>query len=451
LPSLPEAFELNQKEIALLWGWLTNRFPVKTSLLKTLGEKVSSKKDLILLTRAQIATLVTKALSSNNETVAHQLFEMTAPSQTRKEYTRRSMRIGQGTYLKLLQLKIKKDTSFSDVIIEVLKDPMIRYIDEIEEKYGGVLSDKIEILRSKTVKWNEITPDSRSRNVEYNFIRLEDRPTSILEHEDIREILPELAKTLGYIQNLPYDMAGGPDSIYTEFQAAWEESLETELKAGINMEVNIDPESDELSFRIFGYAKTKVDQIKLEELYLKNDYQIDGAIEKYCTYPYGEELEKELEKYEKWSQKFSKIVEKYRELSLGFFVDLAKYRVDVKSDKEFEIVNNQDYFDETENRFRESRKDILRELDHYEYMDFNELIRKVMMTGNETDYRQVKQLFKIGKAEDNFRKVYWFGKNLIQSEIAKYPVISYYAPNEIIPLLSVILNENNLYDLINQE
>ena len=361
------------------------------------------------------------------------------------------MRIGQGTYLKLLQLKIKKDTSFSDVIIEVLKDPMIRYIDEIEEKYGGVLSDKIEILRSKTVKWNEITPDSRSRNVEYNFIRLEDRPTSILEHEDIREILPELAKTLGYIQNLPYDMAGGPDSIYTEFQAAWEESLETELKAGINMEVNIDPESDELSFRIFGYAKTKVDQIKLEELYLKNDYQIDGAIEKYCTYPYGEELEKELEKYEKWSQKFSKIVEKYRELSLGFFVDLAKYRVDVKSDKEFEIVNNQDYFDETENRFRESRKDILRELDHYEYMDFNELIRKVMMTGNETDYRQVKQLFKIGKAEDNFRKVYWFGKNLIQSEIAKYPVISYYAPNEIIPLLSVILNENNLYDLINQE
>lgn len=448
LPPLPDSFEINFQEEANLWGWLSNRFPVKASLLLELGEVTDEKIGFVLMTREQIAGLVAKALGDHNEKLAQQLFDMTTPIQTRREYTRKSIRIGQGEYLELLYLKIINSTSFSNVLIDVLTKPMVRFIDEIDNEYGSVISDKIQRLRDLTLNWKEITPDPRSRNVEYTFIHLKEKPSPYLgSQENIHDKLIDLAKTMGYLQNLPHDMVDGPDPVYSELQNKWTESLEKELKTGINMEVSISKE-ESLSFRLFGYAKTEIDPVQLEQLYQNNEFDIDSYLEKYCEYPYGEELEKELKKYEQWRQKFSKIIEKYKTITLGYFVNLAKYQIDVKSDKEFEVNINQKFHDEIIEKFEKSREDILTELNQYEYRDFNDLVQKVMMEGNEEDYQQVKQLFTIGKAEENFNTISWYGKDLIQNEIAKYPVISYYCPNDLVPLLAVILKKYSLYNLI---
>lgn len=450
LPSLPNTFGKNEKGQAELWGTLTNRFPVDNSLITDLSEEKMDPEGFTLKTRVEISGLISKALKSNEQRSAKTLFEITRPVHQRRDYTRKSLRIGQGEYLNLLYLKIKKETSFSSVLIDVLTPAMIQYVEDLNSKHGDTIPDQIFNLREQVLKWRETAPEARSRNVSYNYIEAHEKYFLGDERRDsFLENMRNATKTFGYLQNLPEDIYTGPDPIYQELQDEWDKEIDKHYKTGVYREVYIDENMpNTLSFRIIMVPIVSVDRLRMEEINQKHDYEIDRHIEKYFLDKDSDYYIKLLEKYKGAPNKFSLILEHGIDISLGYEIILSKYYVDVKNENEFEIKINLEYLKELEGMLDRSEKDILDEVKHYDYDNFDDLIHKVMMSGDEAEYRLVSQLFSLGDTRYNLRPLVSYGSTLIQNEIAKYPVISYYIPHSLTPLSSIILKEHDLYRLI---
>lgn len=448
--SLPDTFSKNEKGQAELWGALTNRFPVDYALIADIGDEKSFPDGFTLKTREEISNLISQAMKAKKQRTAKTLFEITKPVTQRRDYTRKSMRIGQGEYLDLLYLKIKKDTSFSNVLIDVLTPSMIQYVEDLNSKYGDILPDQIFNLREQILKWRETVPEARSRNVGYNYIEAEENyffPPD--ERDSFLENIRNATKTFGYLKNLPADIYIGPDPIYQELQDEWDKDIDNHYKTGIYREVYIDENMPNmLSFRIVIVPSISIDSIRMEEIYQKYDYMIDEYIEKYILDKDSEFFKKLLERYKGTPNKFSSILEHVYDISLGYEITLSKYYIEVKNKKEFEIKINMEHLKELEGMLTRFEKDILDEVKEYEYINFDDLIHKVMMSGSEIEYRLVSQLFSIGDTRYNLHTIVGYGSSLIKNEIARYPVISYYIPHNLAPLSSIILKENNLHNLI---
>jgi len=450
LPRLPDTFGKKEQGQAELWAALTNRFPVNNALIADLDDKKSNPDGFTLKTRLEISGLISHALKANEQRTAKTLFEITRPVTQRRDYTRKSLRIGQGEYLDLLYLKRKKETSFSSVLIDVLTPAMIQYVENLKSKYGDTLRDQIFNLREQILKWRETAPEARSRNVSYNYIEAKENyffPAG--ERDSFLESMRNATKTFGYLLNLPADIYSGPDLIFQELQDEWDKEIDNHYKTGVYREVYIDENMpNTLSFRIVMVPIVSVDSIRMEEIYQKYDYGIDGYIEKYFLDKDSEPYKKLLERYKGTPNKFTNILEHGLDISLGYEITLSKYYVEVINENEFEIKINLKYFKELEDMLTRSEKDILDEVKHYDYTTFDELIHKVMMSGNEVEYRLVSQLFSIGDTRYNLRAIVGYGSSLITKEIAKYPVISYYIPHSLVPLSSIILKEKKLHKLI---
>ena len=119
----------------------------------------------------------------------------------------------------------------------------------------------------------------------------------------------------------------------------------------------------------------------------------------------SEFFKKLLERHKGTPNKFTNILEHGLEISLGYEITLSKYYVEVKNENEFEIKINMKYLKELEDMLTRSEKDILDEVKHYDYTTFDDLIHKVMMSGNEVEYRLVSQLFSIGDTRYNLRTI----------------------------------------------
>lgn len=442
---LPREFKKDERKQAELWGKLTNRFPVEKQLLLGLEVNFEEKDGLVLLTRDEVSSYVAKAMQRHQQKIAQKLFELTKPVNKQREYSRKSMRIDRGEYLELLYLKILKDTSFSDVLIDVLSGPLSAYVDELRIEYGDTIPDSIQSLQEKIDTWRKITPTSRSRGVQYHFIEITDKNMPFfVKKDDFTENLIEAAKTFGYIDNLPSDAYAGPDPIYEEFRDEWEKRMEDQFKKGFHLNRYI--EGGKLVFEIYDEAYVDIDRIKLEELYQKYEFGLDHYLEKY--YLNIEDIQDELKKYHDYQYKFSKIIEKSGYFYLGYKIVLAKYYAHVKSGKEFEIQINIEYLTELLNKLEEHHKDILKQLSYYEYKGLENLIHQVMEKGDEGEYRLVSLLFSVGNVEKQLRELTGTALYIIQEEIAKYPVISYYIPDDLAPLLSLVLERNDLYSII---
>jgi len=450
MPSLPDTFSKNEKGQAELWGSLTNRFPVDYALIAEIDDEKSFPDGFTLKTREEISNLISQAMKAKKQRTAKTLFEITRPVTQRRDYTRKSMRIGQGEYLDLLYLKIKKDTSFSNVLIDVLTPSTIQYVENLNSKYGDTLPDQIFNLREQILKWRETAPEARSRNVGYNYIEAKENyffPPD--ERDAFLENIRNATKTFGYLKNLPADIYSGPDPIYQELQDEWNKEIDNHYKTGVYREVYIDENMPNLlSFRIVIVPSVSIDSIRMEEIYQKYDYRIDEYIEKYVLDKDSEFFKKLLERYKGTPNKFTSILEHVHDISLGYEITLSKYYIEVKNKNEFEIKINMEYLKELEGMLTRSEKDILDEVKEYDYINFDDLIHKVMMSGSEIEYRLVSQLFSIGDTRYNLHTIVGYGSSLIKNEIAKYPVISYYIPHSLAPLSSIILKENNLHNLV---
>lgn len=444
---LPSEFDYDEKELAELWGSLTNRFPVDKQLLKDLRNEYKDQEGLVLLTRKAISNLVVESFEKQLEKKAKQLFELTNPVTKEHNYTRKSMRIGQGEYLELLYMKINNDTSFSNVLIDVLSEPLMQYVNELEVQYGSILSDSINTLKKSIQNWREEIPPPRSRDVDYQFIPIKEIRAPLHEKKDVFiEKLQEIAITRGYLENLPDDIYSGPDDIFKEFQAGWEKKLEENLSRGLDFEVYV--EGDKLSFKLYTGAFSQIDRVKLEELYQINEFFMDPILKKYCYYPYKEDLEEEWKRLENHHKRFTYIIEKTGIITLGIQIDIGKYYAVIKSGKKFEIITNQRFMDEVDEKLVKHQEEIFQDLKHYEAEETKDLIQKVMEKGDEADYRLVSQLFSIGNVRQNMNVVAWKGKEMIEDVIAKYPIISYNVPDTIAPLLTLGLKQHDLFDMI---
>jgi len=447
LPRLPSEFNYKEKELAELWGSLTNRFPADKALLSELKKEHEDQEGLVLLTREEISELVAEAFQNQQQKIAKQLFELTNPVTKREKYTRKSMRIGQGEYLELLYLKINKETSFSDVIIDVLSEPLMRHVEEIETQYGDILSDSINNLKKNIRTWREDIPPPRSREVDYRFIPFKERTTPFREKKvELIEKVQEIAKTRGYLENLPHDIYEGPDEIYQEFRGDWESQIEDKLTKGFDLWVYA--KEDKLRFKLYVEAFSSVDRIRLEELYQIDEFFLDPVLKKYCLYPYEEEFEEQWAKFENHHKKFTYIIENTHSLGFGILIDIGLYFAVIKSSKEFEVQIDQEFMDNIDKNLEKFQNEIFNELSYYKTEEMSDIIQKVMAKGDEAEYRLVSQLFSIGNVRKNMPSVIWAGRQMIEDLIAKYPAISYNVPDVIAPLLTLILKEQNLFDLI---
>ncbi len=268
--------------------------------------------------------------------------------------------------------------------------------------------------------------------------------------QSIIDELINYAKIMSYLENLPYDIIHGPDHIYLEFKEKWDGELEKQLKSGILMDIYIDNQNSvKLSFKLYVTVPIEVDRLGLEELYLKYDF-IDNYLKKYCLYPDTSYLKSEFNKYKDYPKKFIQIIENLdNNIYIGYTVNISKYFINVESDKKFNIIHDNNHYKKNKDLLKNNLKEIISELrNNYEYTSRNDLIQKIMTNGNKKDYDLVSLLFSIENAIKYQIGIYEFGQYLIENEVIKYPVISYYIPKNLTPLLSIILKTNLLYNLI---
>jgi len=452
--SFRSTFTNKEKDEAKFWAWLTNRYVIPFTLLEELKiEDLDA--DYLLSTRDEIKKYVSLAFQKGNHTVADKLFDLIQTNEDDENLVRKSMRVGKGEYIALYCLKLSEEISFSKILIKILTEPVVEFLEEFYETYGNSLSDKLQHLLNVTNKWYSDTPEPRIRDVDWNINDIYDYFFTEHKFSDLsNELSTFLLMELRIKESLDY-LEDGPSDIFKEFSSEWEKQVFEKYFMKFELIPFVNEGCLELTLYHNSYAV--IDEQRERELFFKyEDHPVISFIQRFHLEG-GESSEGEYYGLNNSNEQFKQVL-------IGAKITIGKYKVITKSSKEIEIQIDEDYYKITLSKYKEKfnqlkkiflilnkiydRKEIEKiDLDQI-HIEWEELISNVIDKGDPYEYNIVSTMFKINNIVRNLRVIIERGKQYIEREVIKYPVISYYINKDLSLVLPIVLKEHNLYKLI---
>jgi len=264
-------FSTSQEKEAAFWAWLTEGHVVfEPSTPQSSGK---ANQGFRVVSTEEIKQLITDALDKGDEALVNKLLEIASqPQPLSNDLLRKSLRVGNGEYLKLLYVKLLEKTSFSDVIVRMLIPFAMDYLSSFKKRRPGELweqNDRLNHLFSLLESWQSISPESRSRAVDMGLV----------DFEGINELLPDYPyklddiKTavsrviLGELERELFDPLEHKNRVYEEFKREWSRETSENPLYSMTLEASIDPdETDKVVFTpkvVLSKRLTVEDQEKL--------------------------------------------------------------------------------------------------------------------------------------------------------------------------------------------
>jgi hypothetical protein len=238
-------FSVSQEKEAEFWAWLTDGHVVTEPTVSQSSDKPAQ--GFRVVSTEEIKVLITDALDKGNEAKVNQLLEIASqPQPLSSELIRKSLRVGNGEYLKLLYVKLLENTSFSDVIIRMLTPYAINYLSAFKcehEPELGKENQRLNHLMSLIKSWQTISPESRSRAVDMGLVEFEGTNELLADFphklEDVKTsisqvIIGELEREL--FGSFPEDK----NRVYEEFKREWSQEITEDPLTGMTLEASID-------------------------------------------------------------------------------------------------------------------------------------------------------------------------------------------------------------------
>lgn len=169
-------FSMEQEEDAEFWAWLIEGYVVPEPLTPKPIGKTNQK--LRVISIMEIKQLITDALDKNDQSLVNNLLNIASqPQLLSDDLLRKSMRVENGEYIKLLYVKLLEKTSFSDVIVRMLipyaKDFLASFKSQHECELGDKGRQRLNHLISLIDSWLNMSPESRSRALDMGVIDYE--------------------------------------------------------------------------------------------------------------------------------------------------------------------------------------------------------------------------------------------------------------------------------------
>lgn len=473
--------DLSKKELEF-WSWLTEGYLVPDPLEFTPSKKVSKYQ---LVTTDEIKQLLADAFDQGKTQLADNLLEIASKREVLSdELVRKSSRLKTGEYLKLLYIKLLEETSFSEVIIKILKPYSRKYLDSFRSKYQEHISqneDRINHLYNLIDKWDEISPESRSRAVDLGLLDFEGKKEIPIDYpsklEEAKNYLPDFY--LGELDR-KFKFKEGTrikTKVNAEFETRWREELDKYPLGDILLNVSID-EKDENKLLLKPTVRLSRhldydELIKLFEEYGENN--VVGYINLFTVNISGKQVDY-LNPFE---------LEEYDYIFFWTVIDLPSCHVTIKDAENFGIEFS-DQTDYSENLFRDHRildhtvESLCKklELDHANFFekDKNQLHRDLEKGRNElyslnrymrsnTWNEFLKLATRLAKPEDflsikkistyrnqilNSFKVEGLIDNLVYSSIIRRSVVSFYVNTDVWRFLPLVLKEQDWFNIADQ-
>lgn len=280
-------FSTEQEKEAEFWAWLTDGHVIFEPLTPQPSGKANQRFRIVYT--EEIKQLITDALDKGDKSLVNKLLEIASqPQPLSNDLLRKSMRVGNGEYLKLLYVKLLEKTSFSEVIVRMLIPYATDYLASFRSQHESELGDKSQRLNhliSLIESWPSMSPESRSRAVDMGFI----------DYEGMNEVLPDYPHKLNDIKTtvsgvilgeLEKELFGPLDhrnKVYEEFKREWSRELSENPLNSMTLEASIDPrDTNRVVFTpkvLLAKRLTVEDQEKLFEKY--GDLDVVDFVQKY--------------------------------------------------------------------------------------------------------------------------------------------------------------------------
>lgn len=239
-------FSLEQEKEAEFWAWLTEGHVISEPLASQPSGKANQR--LRVVSTEEIKQLITDALDKGDESLVNQLLEIASqPQPLSNDLIRKSVRVGNGEYLKLLYVKLLEKTSFSEVIVHMLVPYAMDYLNSFRSQHERELEDKsprLNHLIALIESWQSMSPESRSRAVDME----------IYDYEGMKDVLPDYPYKLDNIKTtlsrfifgeLEREFSGAihyrRTEVYEEFKKEWSKELNENPLNLMTLEASIDP------------------------------------------------------------------------------------------------------------------------------------------------------------------------------------------------------------------
>ena len=159
-------------------AWLTEGHVIPESVAPKSSSEIGRM--FRVVSTEEIKQLIIKAMENNDELQANKLLDkasetqpLSKDSQEKPTILRKSIRVGNGEYLKLLYVKLQEKTSFSDIIIRMLIPHVRNYLSSLRVECADKLKDggqRLDHLATLIDEWDKISPESRSRAVDLGLV-----------------------------------------------------------------------------------------------------------------------------------------------------------------------------------------------------------------------------------------------------------------------------------------
>lgn len=229
-------FSSDEKEVGEFWAWLIGGYLVE-------GPSTGNNAQKLLTDQKELREMIRTADQQSPELL--KLLETAAnPQEPQETIVRKSVRLGPGDYLRLYYVRLILQSSFADVIMEVLSSRLLETIDQIRKKPYSTNHETARRLThlSKMVGlWKEMKPESRDASMALektlgDFVLPEYSERSGEYREALANFV--LAQVEGRSQN--QDLHPGFREILDEYAKKWREELREDVFDSLGFQAEAD-------------------------------------------------------------------------------------------------------------------------------------------------------------------------------------------------------------------
>ena len=472
--------DLSKKEIEF-WSWLTESYVLPDPLEFTPSKKVSKYQ---LVTTEEIRQLIADAFDKGNTQLADSLLEIASKREVLSdELVRKSSRLKTGEYLKLLYIKLLEETSFSEIIIKILMPYSRNYLDSFSRKYTEYISqhkDRINHLYKLIDKWDEMSPESRSRAVDMGLQDFEGTKDIPIDYpyklEEAKNYLPdfylgELDRKLQFTDGAVYRPK---TKVNAEFEKRWRDELDEYPLGNIILNVSInEKDNNQLLFKPTVRLSRNLDYDELMKLFEEyGENNVVGYINLFTVYVGGKQVDY-LNTFE---------LKEYDHVFFWTDIDLPSCQVTIRDAENYEIefIEQTDY---SENLYRDhyvldrmveslckkigidhanslekDKKQLQKDLEKgrnelyslHQYMrsdTWNNFLKLTTRLAEPEDFQSIKKISTYRNQILNYFKVEDLIYNLVTSSINRRSVVSFYVNTDVWRFLPLVLKEQDWFNI----
>jgi len=470
--------DLSKKELDF-WAWLTESYVIPDPLDFAPSKKAKKYR---LISTDEIRQLIADAFDNGNTHLADNLLEIASVrEELSNELVRKSIRLKNGEYLKLLYIKLLEETSFSEVIIKILMPYTRKYLDSFINKYQEIISEnreRIDHLYNLITKWDETSPESRSRAIDMGLQDYEGTKNIPIDYpyklDEVKKYLPdfylgELDRKLEFVDGPVYRPK---TKVNTEFERRWKEELD-EFPLG-DMVLNVEIDENDVSKLIFKPFVRLSRHLYYEELLkLFEEYgekNVLGYINLFTVTVGGKQVDylNHLE------------TDDYEHIYFWIDIDLPSCQVNIEDAENYEIdfidqekyleilyrelrvlenyveslsnkidFDHKKFFEKDQKKLEKDHERGLNELHslhlYIRSNTWNEFLKLATRLAKPEDFLDIKKISTYRNQMLNFYQVEGLFYDIIKSSIERRSVVSFYVNTDVWRFLPLVLKEQDWF------